>query len=154
MKVRPKSRWKTSRTRYKTPHLTLTLTLTLTNVQCAKEKNNMWKNEDEIDESQPQLKFECGVYLLNHTTKIKILKNINWAFLNSGWLCSRVVSVLDGLRRRRARVQIAAATLSGNSLRQTVHTHRASRHLQADCQGPGQLRNPTLGNRVWATFAF
>jgi len=25
-----------------------------------------------------------------------------------------------------ARVQIAAATLSGNSLRQTVHTHRAS----------------------------
>jgi len=31
-----------------------------------------------------------------------------------------------GLRRRRARVQIAAATLSGNSRRQTVHTHRAS----------------------------
>ena len=30
--------------------------------------------------------------------------------------------------RRRARVQIAAATLSGNSLRQTVHTHRASVH--------------------------
>jgi len=29
--------------------------------------------------------------------------------------------VLDGLRRRRAWVQIAAATLSGNSLRQTVH---------------------------------
>jgi len=28
--------------------------------------------------------------------------------------------------RRRARVQVAAATLSGNSLRQTVHTHRAS----------------------------
>jgi len=31
-----------------------------------------------------------------------------------------------------------------------------SRHLQADCQEPGanldQLRNPTLGNRVWATF--
>ena len=31
-----------------------------------------------------------------------------------------------GLMRSRARVQIAAATLSGNSLRQTVHTHRAS----------------------------
>jgi len=31
-----------------------------------------------------------------------------------------------GLRCRRAWVQIAAATLSGNSLRQTVHTHRAS----------------------------
>ena len=39
-----------------------------------------------------------------------------------GWLGSRV----DGLRRRRAWVQIAAATLSGDSLRQTVHTHCAS----------------------------
>ena len=25
-----------------------------------------------------------------------------------------------------------------------------SRHLQADCQNQDQLRNPTLGNRVWA----
>jgi len=31
----------------------------------------------------------------------------------------------------RAWVQIAAATLSGNSLRQTVHTHRASVHQSA-----------------------
>ena len=31
----------------------------------------------------------------------------------------------------RARVQIAAATLSGNSLRQTVHTHCASVHQAA-----------------------
>jgi len=30
-----------------------------------------------------------------------------------------------------ARVQFAAATLSGNSLRQTVHTHRASVHQEA-----------------------
>jgi len=29
-----------------------------------------------------------------------------------------------------------------------------SRHLQTDCQERDQLRNPTLGNRVWATFAF
>jgi len=29
-----------------------------------------------------------------------------------------------------------------------------SRHLQADCQNRDQLRNPTLGNRVWATFTF
>ena len=36
-----------------------------------------------------------------------------------------------GLRRRSARVQIAAATLSGNSLRQTVHTHRAAVHQAA-----------------------
>ena len=31
-----------------------------------------------------------------------------------------------GLRHRRARVQIAATVLSGNSLRQTVHNHCAS----------------------------
>ena len=39
-------------------------------------------------------------------------------------------SVLDS-RRKRALVQIAAATLSGNSLRQTVHTHCASVHQAA-----------------------
>jgi len=33
-----------------------------------------------------------------------------------------------GLRRSRARVQIAAATLLGNSFRQTVHTHHGSVH--------------------------
>jgi len=38
--------------------------------------------------------------------------------------------VLDS-RRKRALVQIAAATLSGNSLRQTVHTHCASVHQAA-----------------------
>ena len=47
-----------------------------------------------------------------------------------GWLGSRVVSVLDS-GAEKARVQIAAATLSGNSLRQTVHTHRASVHQAA-----------------------
>jgi len=36
-----------------------------------------------------------------------------------------------GLRRRSVRVQTAGATLSGNSLRQTVHTHRASVHQAA-----------------------
>jgi len=36
-----------------------------------------------------------------------------------------------GLRRRKAWVQIAAATLSGNSFRQTVHTRRASVHQAA-----------------------
>ena len=29
-----------------------------------------------------------------------------------------------------------------------------SRHLQADCQNQDQLRNPMLGNRVWATFFY
>jgi len=36
-----------------------------------------------------------------------------------------------GLGRSRAWVQIAASTLSGNSLRQTVHAHRASVHQAA-----------------------
>jgi len=55
----------------------------------------------------------------------------NWAAsflvitMELGWLGSRVVSVLDS-RRRRARVQMAVVTRSGNSLRQTVHTHCAS----------------------------
>jgi len=44
-------------------------------------------------------------------------------------------SVADSLacwtQAQKARVQIAAATLSGNSLRQTVHTHRASVHQAA-----------------------
>jgi len=39
--------------------------------------------------------------------------------------------VVAGLRRRRARVQIAVATLSGSSLRQTAHTRRASVHQAA-----------------------
>ena len=73
---------------------------------------------------------------------------------------------------QKARVQIAVATLSGNSLRQTAHTHRASvhqaaklvavllrvagvtaglaesngsllpRHLQADSQEPGSAPEP------------
>jgi len=74
--------------------------------------------------------------------------------------------------------------LSGNSLRQTAHTHCASvhqaaklvaallrvvgvtaglaayhrvydsRHLQADCQELGSSPEPTLDNRLWATFTF
>jgi len=44
---------------------------------------------------------------------------------------SRVVGWRAGLRRRRAWVQIAAATMSGNSPRQTVHTHRAPVHYAA-----------------------
>jgi len=85
-------------------------------------------------------------------------------------------------------VQIAVPTLPGNSLRQTVHTHRASLHQTAKlvaallrvagltaglgkvmaayrrvydhvtcrltAKNRDQLRNPTLGGRVWATFTF
>ena len=42
-----------------------------------------------------------------------------------------MLSMRAGHRRRRARVQIAVATLSGNSLRQTVYTHCASVHQAA-----------------------
>ena len=45
--------------------------------------------------------------------------------MHTGWLGSWVVSMLDS-SARRAWVQITAATQSGNSLKQTVHTHRAS----------------------------
>jgi len=47
-----------------------------------------------------------------------------------GWLGSRVVSVLDSGTEGPG-VEIAAATLSGNSLRQTAHTHCASVHQAA-----------------------
>jgi len=43
----------------------------------------------------------------------------------------RAATDFAGLRRRRAQVQIAVATLPGNSLRQTVHTHCASVHQAA-----------------------
>ena len=49
--------------------------------------------------------------------------------LGSGWLGSRVVSVLDS--GAVGPVQIAVATLLGNSLRQTVHTHCAFVHQAA-----------------------
>ena len=45
------------------------------------------------------------------------------------WLGSRVVACWTKLQK--AWVQIAVATLSGNSLRQTVHTHCASAHQAA-----------------------
>ena len=50
--------------------------------------------------------------------------------LQPRWLGSRVVSVLDSVAEG-PRVQMAAMTLLSNSLRQTVHTHRASVHQAA-----------------------
>ena len=43
-------------------------------------------------------------------------------------------------RAQKARVQIAAATLSGNSLRQTAHTHCAAAVHQAAKLGAALLR--------------
>ena len=51
-------------------------------------------------------------------------------YRHCGWLGSRVVSVLDSGAEGPG-VQITVATLSGNSLRQTVHTHCASVHQAA-----------------------
>jgi len=56
------------------------------------------------------------------------------------WILLRLLNKVGGLvaewlarwtQAQKGRVQIAAATLSGNSLRQTVHTHRASVHQAA-----------------------
>jgi len=57
------------------------------------------------------------------------LLRVYFLFPATRWLGSRVVSVLD--LGAVGRVQIAVATLSGNSLRQTVHTRRASVHQAA-----------------------
>jgi len=65
---------------------------------------------------------------LRHDWSGEIAEFTSWVAI--GWLSSRVVRRAR-LRRRRARVQIAAATLSSNSLRQTVHTHRGSVHQAA-----------------------
>jgi len=56
-------------------------------------------------------------------------------------VCALLLSSLGGgsisewlacwTQAQKARIQIAAATLSGNSLRQTVHIHRASVHQAA-----------------------
>jgi len=56
-----------------------------------------------------------------------------------------------GLRRRRARVQIAVATLSGNSLRQTAHTHCASVHQAAKFVAGLAESNGSLPPGLWLT---
>ena len=62
---------------------------------------------------------------------------------------------------QKAQVQIAVETLSGNSLTQTALTHCARQptagfvtHVtcRLTVKNRDQLRNPTLGNRVWAIF--
>jgi len=96
-----------------------------------------------------------------------------------GWLGSRVVSVLDSGAEWPGFNSVT--TLSGNSLRQIVHSHCASVHQAAKlvtallrvagvtaglaesngsllsglwftAKNRDQLRNPMLRNRVWATF--
>ena len=49
----------------------------------------------------------------------------------TSWVARQPSGQRAGLRRSRAWVEIAVAMLSGNSLRQTVRTHRASVHQAA-----------------------
>jgi len=60
------------------------------------------------------------------------LASWTWVRLRNDLYCVewgvKLYSNQAGLMRRRARVQIAATTLSGNSLWQTVHTRGASAH--------------------------
>jgi len=70
----------------------------------------------------------------------------------------RVVSVLDSGAEGPG-FKFAAATLSGNSLGQTVHTHRVSGFMthvtcELTAKNRDQLRNPTLGNRVRVCATF
>jgi len=60
-------------------------------------------------------------------------KIFNVARIAEGWLGSRAASewLACWTQAQKARVQIAAATMSGNSLRQSAHTHRASVHQAA-----------------------
>ena len=60
---------------------------------------------------------------------VLINNNNNYAYaeIKRGWLGSRACLT----QAQNARVQIEAAMLSGNSLRQTVHTHCASVHQAA-----------------------
>ena len=53
------------------------------------------------------------------------------ASVSMGGSVAEWLACTAGLRRRRAQVQIAVATLSGNSLGQTVHTHCAVVHQAA-----------------------
>ena len=71
----------------------------------------------------------------------KCPRTSNQLNLTHASLCLNTVTVHDGgsvakwlacwTQAQKARVQIAAATLSGNSLRPTVHTHCASVHQAA-----------------------
>jgi len=59
-----------------------------------------------------------------------LISSVFMLLMWQGWLGSRVV-IACWTQAQKAWVQIAVATLSGNSLGQTVHTHRASVHQAA-----------------------
>jgi len=71
------------------------------------------------------------MYTKKITSFCQVLKEMhtkeNWLLFSA----SRCICLCVVARAQKGRVQIAAAMLSGNSLRQTVHTHRASVHQAA-----------------------
>jgi len=82
-------------------------------------------------------------------------------------LLSTKTSYNDDVRRQQnqrrsdeqksKRNRIGSSPLKLQAWRKVLAAYRRvydSRHLQADCQERDQLGNPTLGNRVWATFTF
>ena len=63
---------------------------------------------------------------------IRMERNVVWKYINFVHMDGSVAEWLTRwTQHRRAWVQIAVEMLSGNSLRQTVHTHRASVHQAA-----------------------
>ena len=115
---------------------------------------------------------DCALQGFKVTSLLVITNGIS----HTGWLSSRVVSVLD------TSAEWPGFKSQPRRLRQTVHIHRASvdqvaklasvllrvamvtagmaayrrvygsRYLQATAKNRDQLPNPTLGNRVWASF--
>jgi len=73
-----------------------------------------------------------------------------------GKLFTPIVSVHQAAKLVAALLRVAGVTAGLAESNGSLAYRRVydSRHLQAHCQEPDQLRNPTLGNRVWATFTF
>jgi len=75
--------------------------------------------------------FDCGHRYAQEERRVGFRVRSGWSQVRSiGWLGSRVVSVLDsGAEGPGFKSQVS--TLSSNSYRQTVHTHRSSVHQAA-----------------------
>ena len=86
-------------------------------------------------DSRRRTSLKCGKWKRNeakvHRSICRSTAPRSPVLTRAGICVPPTVTYLPYRRRRRARVQIAVATLSGNSLRQTVHTHCASVHQAA-----------------------
>ena len=75
-----------------------------------------------------QLLLQCASSLASSQLNPMSSKSLHITSCQGGSVAERLACWTQA---QKARVQIAAATLSGNSLRQTVHTHRDSVHQAA-----------------------